>query len=408
MNNMLRARLLRDLPSRKWVTEIPGIMLALNAMVHEPHGFSASMIATGREPSLPPHLDSEACASPSTEDPVAYVDMIRQRLALTHQQMTPPPAPEAHNPYHEGDLIFVMTTPPERTNKLAPRWKGPFVVQRVPNAYQVTYEDGMVWRTVHVNHAKPAKVPPGGFPVPTAPPAPPSPPPMYLSRNLTWRKPAPPPHSAAPTEGSPQPAAPVAEPAQPPASSRPVSPPPSRPTTRSSANQKTAPRSEHRSPPIHGRANENSRLSPPLRRSERLKTAAHHINRPTQAAPAHSKPSVNMARTYPYSLSYDTCIGPTEDAFSFSSIYIEDLQSGQRTYIKHVQQIVDLLPRTLDPSSRYTLRAHVTPPGHQRMRDSLRLALWWFLPHDGDFRHAANGLHYYLARQGRCVVLRRG
>ena len=122
---MLQPRLLRDLPSRKWVVEIPGIMLALNAMVHEPHGFSASMIATGREPSLPPDLESEACASPSTEDPVAYVDMVRQRLALTHQQMTPTPAPEASNPYHEGDLIFVMTTPPERTSKLAPRWKGP-------------------------------------------------------------------------------------------------------------------------------------------------------------------------------------------------------------------------------------------------------------------------------------------
>ena len=39
MNNMLRARLLRNLPSRKWVVEIPGIMLALNAMEHEPHGF---------------------------------------------------------------------------------------------------------------------------------------------------------------------------------------------------------------------------------------------------------------------------------------------------------------------------------------------------------------------------------
>ena len=115
-----------------------------------------------------------------------------------------------------------------------------------------------------------------------------------------------------------------------------------------------------------------------------------------------------MARTYPYSLSYDTCLGPTEDSFSFSSVYIEELHSGQRTYIKHVQQIVDLLPRTLDPNSRYTLRAHVTPPGHQRMRDSLRLALWWFLPRDGDFRRAADGLHYYLARQERRVVLRGG
>ena len=42
------------------------------------------------------------------------------------------------------------------------------------------------------------------------------------------------------------------------------------------------------------------------------------------------------------------------------------------------------------------------------MRDSLRLALWIFLPHDGDFRRAPNGLHYYLARQGRRVVLRGG
>ena len=399
MNNMLRARLLKDLPSRKWVTEIPGIMLALNDMVHEPHGFSASMIATGREPSLPQDLDSEACASPATADPVAYVDMVRQRLALTHQQMTPPPAPEAHSPYHEGDLIFVMTTPPERTNKLTPRWKGPFEVKRVPNAYQVTYEDGMVWRTVHVNHAKPAKAPPGGFPVPTAPSASATPPHKYSSRNLSWRKPPPPP---------PQPAAPVAEPSQPRATAHPASPSLSRPTTRSSANQKTAPRSEQRSPPPQPRTNENSRLSPPLRRSERLKATAQPINRPTQAAPAHSQPTINMARTFTYYLSYDACIGDSEDAYNFSSVYIEDLQTGRRTYIQHVQQILDLLPRTIDPNSRYTLRGHVTPPGHQRMRDSLRLALWIFLPHDGDFRCAANGLHYYLACQGRRVVLRGG
>ena len=352
--------------------------------------------------------------------------------------MTLPPAPDTSNPYHEGDLIFVMTTPPERTSKLAPRWKGPFEVKRVPNAYQVTYEDDMVWRTVHVNHAKPAKVPAVGFPVPMPPPAPPSPPPMYISRNYTLGKPARPPQSAAPTEGAPQPAAPtegapqpaaptegapqpaaptegtpqpaapVAEPAQPAAPSHPVSPPTGRPTTRSSANQNSAPLSEVRSPPTPGRTNENLGLSPPLQRSERLKTAAQHINRPTQATSAHSSYTINMTRTYPYSMSYDTCLGPTEDPFSFSSVYIEELYSGQRTYVKHVQQIVDLLPRTLDPSSRYTLRAHVAQPGHQRRRDSLRMALWWFLPRDGDFRHAADGLHYYLARQGRRVVLRGG
>ena len=408
MNNMLRARLLRDLPSRKWVVEIPGIMLALNAMVHEPHGFSASMIATGREPSLPPDLEGDACASPSTEDPVAYVEMVRQRLALTHQKMAPPPAPVAVNPYHEDDLIFVMTTPPERTNKLAPRWKGPFLVKRVPNAYQVTYEDDMVWRTVHVNHVKPAKTPAGGFPVPVSPPAPPSPPPMYLSRNFTWKKPAKPPQPAAPTKGSPQPAAPVAEPTQPAAEPSTTSPPPSRPTTRSSANENSAPRSELRSPATPGRTNENSRLGQPLRRSARLKSSAMCINSQPQAAPAHSRTPSTMARTYPYLLPYRTCLGRLEDPCSFSSIYIEDLYNGKKTYVKHIQQVIDILPKTVDPHSRFTLHAQVTPLDHQRMRDSLRTVLWWLLPKDGDFRRASDGIHYYLARQGRRVVLRGG
>ena len=106
---MLRARLLEGVLSRKWVDEIPGIMLALNAMVHEPHGFSVSMITTGREPTLPPDLEGDACSSPSLEDPASYVEAVRKCLTLTHQQMTPPPAPVATNPYHEGSLIFVMT-----------------------------------------------------------------------------------------------------------------------------------------------------------------------------------------------------------------------------------------------------------------------------------------------------------
>ena len=54
LNNMLRAQLLDCSSSKAWVEKVPGIMLALNAMSHEPHGFSASMVATGREPTLPP------------------------------------------------------------------------------------------------------------------------------------------------------------------------------------------------------------------------------------------------------------------------------------------------------------------------------------------------------------------
>ena len=115
-----------------------------------------------------------------------------------------------------------------------------------------------------------------------------------------------------------------------------------------------------------------------------------------------------MARTYPLSLKYRTCLGRLEDSCSFSSIYLEDLYSGQRTYIHHIQQLINALPKSLDPTSSFSLRAQVTPSGHQRMRDSLRTALWWLLPADGDFRRAPNGLHYYLARQGRRVILRGG
>ena len=38
----------------------------------------------------------------------------------------------------------------------------------------------------------------------------------------------------------------------------------------------------------------------------------------------------------------------------------------------------------------------------------MRAALWWLLPSDGEFRGASHSLHYYLAHQGRRVVLQGG
>ena len=38
----------------------------------------------------------------------------------------------------------------------------------------------------------------------------------------------------------------------------------------------------------------------------------------------------------------------------------------------------------------------------------MRATLWCLLPSDGEFRRAPNGVQYYLARQGRRVVLRGG
>ena len=395
MNNMLRARLLGDLPSRKWVDEIPGIMLTLNAMVHEPHGFSVSMIATGREPTLPPDLEGDACASPSLEDPAAYVDVVKQHLALTHQQMTPPPAPVAINPYHEGDLIFVMTTPPERSSKLAPWWKGPFFVKRVPNAYQVTYEDDMVWRTVHINHVKPAKIPAEGFPIPMPIPEPPLPSTGYLPRSFQRHRPAKLPQPAAPVAEPPQPAAPVAEPTQPAAAPRAATPPSSRPTTRSSANQNSAPRSEPLSPATPGRPSRPSRPEQPLRRSARLNPRACAVR-------SHPKPAT------PQLLKYEQCLGHREGPYSFCSLVLEDLRSGHKEYLGDIRQLVDALPRSLDPGSRLTLKAQVTPPEQKCLPHAMRASLWWLLPSDGEFQSTTSGSQYYLALQGWRVVLRGG
>ena len=152
--NMLRACLLEGPSTKAWVDKVPGIMLTLNAMPHEPHGFSASMIATGREPTLPPDLVSDANPSSAAEDTPEYVETIQRRLQLTHQQMASPPATPTTNPYQVGNLIFALTIPPKCTSKLAPRWKGPCRVCRVPNEYQIAYEDDGLECTIHVNHAK--------------------------------------------------------------------------------------------------------------------------------------------------------------------------------------------------------------------------------------------------------------
>ena len=80
------------------------------------------------EPALPPVPVSDTSPPLASEDAPGYVETIQQLLQPTHQQMITPPAAPSSNPHHEGSLIYVLTTPPKRTSKLAPRWKGPFCV----------------------------------------------------------------------------------------------------------------------------------------------------------------------------------------------------------------------------------------------------------------------------------------
>ena len=115
-----------------------------------------------------------------------------------------------------------------------------------------------------------------------------------------------------------------------------------------------------------------------------------------------------MARTYPLSLGFNQCLGAKEEPFAFSSVCIEDLRNGELEYLTTTEQLVDALPKTEDPASCFALRGHVTAPGHQHLRHSMRAALWWLLPSDGEFRGASHSLQYYLAHHGQRVVLQGG
>ena len=309
LNNMLRARLHEGLSSKAWVDKVPGLMLTLNAMSHEPHEFSVFMIATGRKPTLPPDLHLDTNPSLSAEDTSAYVETIQKRLQLTHQQMTTPPPSPATNPYQVGSLIFALTTPPERTSKLAPRWKGPYRVCRIPNEYQVVYEDGNVEPTIRINHAKPAKFTAPDLPEPVPPTETPRPPLGYLPAGLA-RRPAKP--RAPPVDSS------VAL-ATPPAPAESAMPPPA---------------------PVP--ANQRPETAPLRRRSPRLNPIqghAHAIKSPPEPQPHHSSKRSEVARTYPLTISYNECLGMKANPLSFASLRLVDLRNGHSQYLSTIAQI---------------------------------------------------------------------
>ena len=91
---------------------------------------------------------------------------------------------------------------------------------------------------------------------------------------------------------------------------------------------------------------------------------------------------------------------------SFYSLRLVDLCNGHSQYLSTLKQLRDALPKTLDPQSRFALRGHVVHPGQIRLRYSMRAALWFLLPSDGEFRRSSTSLQYHLARQGRPVILR--
>ena len=219
--------------------------------------------------------------------------------------MAVPPTTPTTNPYQIGSLIFALTTPPERTSKLAPRWKGPYRVCRIPNEYHVVYEDGEVERTIHINHAKHAKFTAPDLPEPVPPVEEPRPPLGYLPAGFT--------HKSSRTRAPPLNCNEAAR------------PPPAVPAISAAPAVPAAP------------ANQNPEPAPPCRRSPRLNPElgyAHAIRSQPPARQPHSAPKSRtanhpeMARTYPLTVSYNDSMGSKENPLYFASLRLVDLRNG--------------------------------------------------------------------------------
>ena len=170
-------------------------------------------------------------------------------------------------------------------------------------------------------------------------------------------------------------------------------------------------------PPAAAPANQCPEPAPLCQRPPRLNSEpgqAHAIlSRPVARQP-HSSPKPRtanrskMARTYPLTIGYNESMGSKENPLSFASLRLVDLRKGQSQYLSTMKQLIDALPKTLDPASHFALRDHIARPGQPRLHHSMRAAMWFLLPSDGVFHRSSTSLQYYLTCQGWRVVLRGG
>ena len=278
--------------------------------------------------------------------------------------------------------------PPPILTKLAPQWKGPYRVCRMLNEYQVTYEDGGLERTIHINHAKPAKFTAPDLPEPVPPAEAPRPPLGHLPAGLARRPP---------------------KPRAPPAHPR-LTPIPSPPPQGRSSNT-------HCETPRRGSSQSASRTRstpPPISPTQpRARSSSRYFKLP-------SSPPTSLSIQLPHSeplqygphLSSHYWVQRIHGVEGEPSLLRQPSTGGSPQRPKSVPQHDEAACRRppQDGGSCFLLcaeRPH-RPPRTTPPSPLMRAAMWLLLPSDRVFRRSSTSLHYYLTRQGRRVVLRGG
>ena len=155
LNNMLRTMLLEK-ERREWSSLVPSIMLYMNSMIQEKTGVSAGEILFGRNPNLPSDISFTPATSLS-DDKEGYVKQLKRDLQDIRQKLGRVLGQEPNqssNPFAVGEKVIIAILPHERTDKLMAKWKGPFVVTKIPNRFQIEYIEDGVNRLTHISYAK--------------------------------------------------------------------------------------------------------------------------------------------------------------------------------------------------------------------------------------------------------------
>ena len=152
---MIRSGLIEQ-AGAEWTTLLPGIMLTLNAMPQENHGYTATQAMWGKELKLPVEL-----IWPKKERGYREVSECVRNMQKSFKEIKQKIAPHnmkeptnEENPFKEGDRILVFQQAVDRDHKFSPKWKGPLTVTKIVNQFQVEYEEGETRKRSNIRYCK--------------------------------------------------------------------------------------------------------------------------------------------------------------------------------------------------------------------------------------------------------------
>ena len=115
----------------------------------------------GQNMTLPVDLEYGARENPCASE-TQFVCDLSKKLKEIHKTVAPWNQQKdsvTTNPFQVGDQILILQQPMERDHKFTPRWRGPYEVVGITNAFQLRYMDEGRTKITHIRNCKKFKGP---------------------------------------------------------------------------------------------------------------------------------------------------------------------------------------------------------------------------------------------------------